>query len=70
MMKNILKTIALVCITMAGFAQKDKKAEAILNEMSKKFSDMKSMSAAFTYSVEGDKKSISETYKGDVTVKG
>ncbi len=51
-------------------AQKDKKATAILDEMSKKYQTMQSFSAAFTYGVEGTSAKLTESYKGDVTVKG
>lgn len=38
--------------------------------MSKKYQTMKSFSAAFTYGIEGTNAKLTESYKGDVTVKG
>ncbi|WP_435357178.1 LolA family protein [Emticicia sp. SJ17W-69] len=70
-MKKILFIIAnLLIISNLVVAQKDKKATAILDEMSKKYQTMKSFSAAFTYGVEGTNAKLTESYKGDVTVKG
>lgn len=70
-MKKILVVIAnLLIISNLVVAQKDKKATAILDEMSKKYQTMKSFSAAFTYGVEGTNAKLTESYKGDVTVKG
>lgn len=70
-MKKTLVIIAnLLIITNLAIAQKDKKATAILDEMSKKYQTMKSFSAAFTYGVEGTNAKLTESYKGDVTVKG
>ena len=70
-MKRILLTITnLLLVSSLVFAQKDKRATAILDEMSKKYQTMKSFSAAFTYGVEGTSAKLVESYKGDVTVKG
>ncbi len=70
-MKNTLILIAnLLIVSNLTMAQKDKKATAILDEMSKKYQTMKSFSAAFTYGVEGTNAKMTESYKGDVTVKG
>ncbi|WP_394991169.1 outer membrane lipoprotein carrier protein LolA [Emticicia sp.] len=70
-MKKTLIVIAnLLIVSSLAIAQKDKKATAILDEMSKKYQTMKSFSAAFTYGVEGTNAKLTESYKGDVTVKG
>lgn len=70
-MKKILLIAAnLLIINTLVVAQKDKKATAILDEMSKKYQTMKSFSAAFTYGIEGTNAKMTESYKGDVTVKG
>lgn len=45
-------------------AQKDKRAETILDAMSAKYKALSSYQAAFSYNTD------SETYKGDITVKG
>jgi outer membrane lipoprotein-sorting protein len=70
MKKTFVLIINLLIISNLLMAQKDKKATAILDEMSKKYQTMKSFSAAFTYGVEGSNAKLVESYKGDVTVKG
>jgi outer membrane lipoprotein carrier protein len=62
--------ISYLFISFGLFAQKADRAVNILNKMSTEFANMKTMSASFTYNVEGDKKSVAQTYKGDFTVKG
>ncbi len=69
-MKKVVIMAFFAILATNVTAQNDKRAAGILDEMSKKFSSMKSLSASFTYSVEGAQKKITETYKGDVTVKG
>jgi outer membrane lipoprotein carrier protein len=68
-MKKILVVIANLLIINV-YAQKDPKATVILDEMSKKYQNMKSFGASFTYGVEGANAKLTESYKGDVTVKG
>jgi outer membrane lipoprotein carrier protein len=70
MKKITIIIVNLLIISSLAIAQKDKKATAILDEMSKKYQTMKSFSAAFTYGVEGTNAKMTESYKGDVTVKG
>lgn len=70
MKKILVLTANLLIISSLVMAQKDKKATAILDEMSKKYQTMKSFSASFTYGVEGTNAKLTESYKGDVTVKG
>jgi outer membrane lipoprotein carrier protein len=70
MKKILVLTANLLIMSSLVMAQKDKKATAILDEMSKKYQTMKSFSAAFTYGVEGANAKLTESYKGDVTVKG
>ena len=67
-MKNIgwLLSLALV-ITLPTFAQKDKRAQDILDAMSKKYKSLKSYQATFTYTSAGA--GAKESYKGDLTVK-
>ncbi|GAB3565202.1 hypothetical protein GCM10027578_12120 [Spirosoma luteolum] len=55
-------------LTMPALAQKDQRAQTILDAMSKKYKSLKSYQAAFTYSSKGG--GPAETYKGDLTVKG
>lgn len=70
MKKYLILIVNLLIVNGLAIAQKDKKATVILDEMSKKYQTMKSFSAAFTYGVEGTNAKLTESYKGDVTVKG
>lgn len=70
MKKILVLTANLLIMSSLVMAQKDKKATVILDEMSKKYQTMKSFSAAFTYGIEGANAKLTESYKGDVTVKG
>ena len=70
MKKILVLTANLLLISGLVMAQKDKRATAILDEMSKKYQTMKSFSASFTYGIEGTNAKLTESYKGDVTVKG
>ncbi len=70
MKKTLIFCLGLLAVSYSSIAQKDKKATAILDEMSKKYQSMKSFSASFTYGIEGVNTKTTESYKGDVTVKG
>ncbi|UFH55694.1 outer membrane lipoprotein carrier protein LolA [Spirosoma sp. KNUC1025] len=67
-MKKIvwMLNLALV-VTLPAMAQKDKRAQQILDAMSKKYQALKSYQAAFTYASAGA--GTKESYKGDLTVK-
>jgi outer membrane lipoprotein-sorting protein len=56
--------------TVAGVAQKDLRAEKTLNEMSKKYQNMKAYSASFSQTLENPNSKIKETSKGEITVMG
>jgi outer membrane lipoprotein-sorting protein len=56
-----------VLFTLPTFAQKDKRAQGILDAMSKNYKSLKSYQAAFTYASVGA--GAKESYKGDLTVK-
>ncbi len=67
-MKKIAWMLSLaVVMTLPAFAQKDKRAQDILDAMSKKYKALKSYQAAFTYASAGA--GAKESYKGDLTVK-
>jgi len=71
MMKKLFLIITnLVFVSSLVYAQKDQKATAILDQMSKQYQNMKSFNASFTYGTEGNNAKLTESYKGDVTVKG
>jgi outer membrane lipoprotein-sorting protein len=62
-MKNIAYIVGLaLLLTGPAFAQKDKKAQTILDAMSQKYKALNSYKAAFSYTG-------AESYKGDLTVK-
>lgn len=70
-MKKLFLTITnLLLVCSLVYAQKDQKATAILDEMSKKYQNMKSFNASFTYGTEGNNAKLTDTYTGDVIVKG
>ncbi|GAB3708343.1 hypothetical protein GCM10027592_43360 [Spirosoma flavus] len=67
-----MRTIACIVslafwLTLPAFAQKDKRAQGILDAMSKQYKSLKSYQASFTYSSAGA--GTKESYKGDLTVK-
>ncbi|MBD2754522.1 LolA family protein [Spirosoma validum] len=67
-MKKIAWMLSVAFImTLPAFAQKDKRAQTILDAMSKKYKSLKSYQAAFTYASAGG--GTKESYKGDLTVK-
>jgi outer membrane lipoprotein-sorting protein len=62
-MKNVAYMLALaLLVTSSAFAQKDKRAQTILDAMSQKYKSLNSYKAAFSYTG-------AESYKGDLTVK-
>ncbi|WP_461138043.1 LolA family protein [Spirosoma pomorum] len=62
-MKNLAYILGLMLlITSTTFAQKDKRAQTILDAMSQKYKSLNSYRAAFSYTG-------AESYKGDLTVK-
>ncbi|ADB41819.1 LolA family protein [Spirosoma linguale] len=62
----VLLSLAFV-MTLPAFAQKDKRAQGILDAMSKKYKSLKSYQASFTFASAGG--GAKESYKGDLTVK-
>ncbi|MFD2937933.1 LolA family protein [Spirosoma flavum] len=67
-MKKIIWMIILAFVmTLPAFAQKDKRAQAILDAMSKQYKSLKSYQATFTFASAGA--DAKESYKGDLTVK-
>lgn len=67
-MKKLAWMLSLAfLLTLPAFAQKEKKAQEILDAMSKKYKSLKSYQANFTYNSVGA--GAKESYKGDLTVK-
>lgn len=69
-MKKLILIISGLFFTSLAFAQKDPKATAILDEVSRRYQSMKSFNAAFTFGTEANTGKLLESTKGDVTVKG
>ncbi len=67
-MKKLILILSLAfAMTLPAFAQKEKRAQTILDAMSKKYKALKSYQAAFTFASAGG--GAKESYKGDLTVK-
>lgn len=67
-MKKLILILSLAfAMTIPAFAQKEKRAQTILDAMSKKYKALKSYQAAFTFASAGG--GAKESYKGDLTVK-
>ena len=67
-MKKITWMLSLAFVmTLPAFAQKDKRAQDILDAMSKKYKSLKSYQATFSFASAGA--GSKESYKGDLTVK-
>jgi outer membrane lipoprotein carrier protein len=69
-MKNLLMIAVLVVFTMSGFAQNDKKATAILDEVSAKTKLYKTIKIEFTYAMDNAKEKIHDKFKGSLLSKG
>ncbi|MFQ3577346.1 MAG: outer membrane lipoprotein carrier protein LolA, partial [Cytophagales bacterium] len=51
-------------------AQYDEKAEKILSEVAKKYQELKTFKANFSYTLESPTSGVNENFKGDILVKG
>lgn len=69
-MKNILILAVLVSFTSLGFAQNDKKATAILDQVSAKTKAYKTIKIDFTYAMDNTKEKIHDKFKGTLISKG
>lgn len=69
-MKNLLMIAVLVVFTFSGFAQNDKKATAILDEVSVKTKLYKTIKIEFTYAMDNVKEKIHDKFKGSLLSKG
>jgi outer membrane lipoprotein carrier protein len=70
MRKIICILIAFVGLINLASAQNDPKAQEILDAMSKKYKDMPSFKAKFTYTLENDNHNLKESSEGEIIVKG
>lgn len=62
--------LALLFVAQVASAQKDPKAEQILDAMSKKYQAMKAFKASFSQTLESQSAKVKETINGDITVAG
>jgi len=69
-MKKILMIATLVILSIASFAQNDKKATAILDEVSAKTKLYKTIKIEFTYAMDNAKEKIHDKFKGSLLSKG
>lgn len=71
MMKRVvLIFIALVYMVIKVNAQYDKKAKGVLDKVSEKYQKVESFKANFTYSMESPVNDVSDSFNGDILVKG
>lgn len=69
-MKRLIVSILLITTTLMAFAQSDKKAMAILDEVSNKTLAYKSIKIEFTYAMDNEKQKIHDKFNGTLTSKG
>ncbi len=69
-MKNISTLILILLITTGGFAQKDKKATAILDRVIEKTESHKSLEVEFIYAMDNLEADIHESKEGTLLVMG
>ncbi len=69
-MKKLLMIVVLVVVTISGFAQNDKKATAILDDVSAKTKLYKTIKIDFTYAMDNAKENIHDKFKGTLMSKG
>lgn len=69
-MKRTLSIIALTAISILAFSQNDKKATAILNDLSAKTKSFKTIRIEFAYAMENKKEKINEKFTGTLLSKG
>jgi len=69
-MKKLLMMAALVVFTISGFTQNDKKATAILDDVSAKTKLYKTIKIDFTYAMDNAKENIHDKFKGTLMSKG
>ncbi len=70
-MKRIILIVPiLIAFITASVAQQDSKAQTILDAMSKKYKDMSSFKAKFSFTLDNPQAKVKETSEGDIVVKG
>jgi len=69
-MKNLIMIAILAVLTLTSFAQNDKKATSILDEVSAKTKLYKTIKIDFTYAMDNAKEKIHDKFKGTLISKG
>jgi outer membrane lipoprotein carrier protein len=69
-MKKLLMIAVMVVFAISGFAQNDKKATDILDEVSAKTKLYKTIKIDFTYAMDNAKEKIHDKFKGTLISKG
>jgi len=73
-MKKVFIVVAVTLVTLlqhsAAYAQYDPKAREILDAMSEAYRQIGAFESDFSYSMENTDQSISEDFKGEISVKG
>ena len=69
-MKRIVLMVALVMMATLGWSQSDAQAKKILDEVSAKTKEIKSMSASFVFSMVNEEMDIDETNAGTIKIRG
>ena len=69
-MKKLFFLVIIAALNMAAFALSDKKASAILDEVSVKTKAYKTIKIEFTYSMDNAKQKIHDKFKGTLLSKG
>ena len=69
-MKKLLFLVIIAVLNVAAFAQSDKKATAILDEVSVKTKAYKTIKVEFTYAMDNAKQKIHDKFKGTLLSKG
>jgi len=70
MMKKLFLIVIVAGLTISAFAQNDKKATAILDEVSAKTKAYKTIKIEFTYAMDNVKEKIHDKFKGSLISKG
>ena len=68
MKKNIILLISAFMLSVAGYAQQDPAALAILDAMSQKYQSIPAFTADFSYIMENPEEGIDEKFEGKITV--
>ncbi|QNL22266.1 outer membrane lipoprotein carrier protein LolA [Hyphobacterium sp. CCMP332] len=69
-MKRLIVACAIMGMAIASHGQYDKKAKEYLDKVSEKFQKINAFKASFTYSMESPANDVSDSFSGEIMVKG